>query len=90
MLYLGPVESEYRAIAQSTHKMLWINHLLIEVGLDVSFPAKLWCDNQATLHIASNPMYPERTKYIKIDCYFIREKLQENVISTTYVKAERN
>jgi len=79
-------ESEYRAMAQSTCEILWIQHLLAEVGLNPSFPAKLWCDNQAALHIASNPVYHERTKHIEVDCHFVREKIQENVISTGYVK----
>ena len=73
-------------MAQFTCEILWINHLLKKVGMDVVSPAKLWCDNQATLHIASNPVYHERTKHIEVDCHFIREKIQENLISTSYVK----
>ncbi|KAK2990759.1 hypothetical protein RJ640_003827 [Escallonia rubra] len=83
------VESEYRAMAQSTCEVMWICHLLEEISLKPPLPAKLWCDNQAALCIASNPVYHERTKHIEVDCHFIREKIQENLISTNYVKTRQ-
>ena len=78
-------ESEYRAMAQGTCEIMWIHQLLTELGFDITLPAKLWCDNQAANHIASNPIFHERTKHIEIDCHFVREKLQQGLISTAYV-----
>lgn len=73
-------------MTQFTCTILWIIHLLAEVGLKSILPAKLWCNNQIAFHIASNLVYHKRTKYIKIDCHFIHEKIQENLIFTGYVK----
>ena len=70
---------------QSACEIMWLHQLLVEVGIETSIPAKLWCDNQAALHIASNPVFHERTKHIKIDCHFVCEKIQFGLISIGYV-----
>ena len=79
-------ESEYRAMTQSVCEIMWLYQLLMEVNIMTVVPAKIWCDNQAALHISSNPIFHERTKHIEIDCHFVREKIQLGLISTGYVK----
>ena len=79
-------KSEDIVMAQSTCEIMWLHKLLMEVSIKTSVPTKLWCDNQAVLHIVSNPIFHERTKHIEIDCHFVREKIQLSLIATEYVK----
>ena len=65
---------------------MWFHQLLMEVGIKIPVPAKLWCDNQAAFHFTYNPVFHEQTKHIEIDCHFVHEKIQLNLISTGYVK----
>ena len=80
-------EAEYRAMANATCELIWLKQLLEELKFCEVSPIKLLCDNQTVLHIASNPVFHERTKHIEIDCHFIREKLVESVIVTEFVNS---
>ncbi|RVW87653.1 Retrovirus-related Pol polyprotein from transposon RE1 [Vitis vinifera] len=50
-------EAEYRAMALATYELIWLKHLLRELRFGKDEQMKLICDNQAALHIASNPVF---------------------------------
>ena len=82
------VESEYRTMTKTTYELVWIKYMLEKLKFSPIGPMELFCDNQAAMHIAYNPVFNERTKHIEIDCHFIGEKLEQKIITTSYVKSE--
>ena len=80
-------EAEYRSLAMLTSEIQWLHSLLSELGFPPSAPITIHCDNQAALHIASNPVFHERTKHIEIDCHFVREKIISGLIFPSYLRS---
>jgi hypothetical protein len=73
----------------TTSEMIWIKQLLADLNIITHSPMKIFCDNQAACHIASNSVFHERTKHIEVDCHFIREKMQAKEIETPYVRSKK-
>ena len=54
-------EAEYRALACVTSEILWIQSLLKDLQVATG-PTLVFCDNQAAIHLATNPSFHERSK----------------------------
>jgi hypothetical protein len=81
-------EAEYRAMAMTTCELQWLRYLLHDLGASHSTPSLLYCDNQAALYIAANPVFHERTKHIELDCHVVREKIQNGSLRTAYIPSK--
>ncbi|WVZ05061.1 hypothetical protein V8G54_018407 [Vigna mungo] len=80
-------KAEYRSMALTTCELVWIKQLLQELKFCENEKMKLYCDNQATLHIASNLVFHERTKHKETNCHFVREKLLSKDLVTEFISS---
>ena len=81
-------EAEYRALADTTSKLIWLRWLLKDLGVSTSSATPLYCDNQNAIHIAHNDVFHERTKHIEIDCHFIRYHLVHGALKLFSVSSK--
>ena len=74
-------------MALATCELIWLKYLLQELRFGKEEQMKLIYDNQAPLHISSNPVFHERTKHIEVDCHFIRGKIVLGCMTTSFVNS---
>jgi hypothetical protein len=53
----------------------WLHQLLHELQIPPSLCTLVYCDNINTVYLSTNLVQHQRTKYVEINLYFIREKV---------------
>ncbi|XP_070013034.1 uncharacterized protein [Nicotiana sylvestris] len=84
---LSSTEAEYRALRKLAAEVAWLVRLLVDLGLAISYLVHVYCDSQAALHIAKNPIFYERTKHIEIDCHYVRECITVGLLTLHFVSS---
>jgi O-glycosyl hydrolase len=69
-------------------EILWIKGLLKELGYPMEIEIKMYCDNKVAIVITNNLVQHDRTKHVKVDRHFIKQKLDEKTVIFSFVKSE--
>jgi histone deacetylase 1/2 len=81
-------EAEYKAVANATAEVIWIEALLKELGVRQRSPPVLWCDNIGATYLSTNPVFHARTKHIEIDFHFVRERVARKLLQVRFVSSK--
>jgi hypothetical protein len=78
-------EAEYKAMANATAEVIWVESLLAELGLKLRQPSCLWCDNLGATYLSANPVFHARAKHIEIDFHFVRERVAKRQLQVRFI-----
>ncbi|KAL0344390.1 UNVERIFIED_CONTAM: Retrovirus-related Pol polyprotein from transposon RE1 [Sesamum angustifolium] len=81
-------EAEYRAMGSTACELTWIYALLQDLQLCIPKPIPFLCDNRASLHIMSNPVFHERTKHLEIDCHLVWDHYKAGFLAPSHVSSK--
>ncbi|XP_015963387.1 uncharacterized mitochondrial protein AtMg00810-like [Arachis duranensis] len=67
-------EAEYRALAAAICQAQWLSFVMKDISVPLTEPITLFCDNRSAIHLATYPVFHERTKHIEVDCHISRNQ----------------
>ena len=56
-------------------KVVWLKRILKDMGVPITDLILLYCDNMSNIHLAWNPVFHARIKYIEVHCHFFESVL---------------
>jgi hypothetical protein len=68
-------EVEYKALANATAEVIWIQSVLADLSIRLNHVLCLWCDNMGVTYMTVNPHFHGRTKHIEVDFHFVHERV---------------
>ena len=97
MVTLSSAEAEYVALSQTAQETRWVAGLTTFVG-DWNTGASPWtprrspliihCDNEAAKAVSELELDTKRSRHIDIRYHYVREKVQEGVLSIKWVRTK--
>ena len=81
-------KADFRALAQGIYEGMWIKGVLSELKIPSNGQMEVFCDNMATISIAKNPVHHDRTKHVELDRHFIKEKIEDGLLSLVYTTSD--
>ena len=81
-------EDEFRGMAFRVCEALWLRILLRDLGYLLRYPIQLDCDNKAACDISHNLVQHDQTKQVEVDRFFIKEKLDEEIVELPKIRSE--
>jgi len=81
-------ESEYKALANASTELIWIQTLLRDLRVSLPRAPILYCDNIGATYLTSNPIYHARTKHIEIDYHFVRDQVANKYMEVRFISGK--
>jgi histone deacetylase 1/2 len=78
-------EAEYKALANGTAEVIWLQYLLTDLQVPLIFAPTIWCDNLGATYLSTNPIFHARTKHVEVDYHFVRDRIAKKEIQICFV-----
>lgn len=81
--------AECLGLSHAAKEGIFLAQLLGELGIGSPFPARLFGDNQGANALSRDPQFHDRTRHLRLTEHFVREIVQQGVITVEYIPTAR-
>jgi hypothetical protein len=81
-------EAEYKALANATVEIMWLQTLLKELNIIHPLVVRLWCDNLGATYLFANLVFHVRMKHIEVDFYFVHEHVAQKRLEIHFISSK--
>ena len=81
-------EAEYKALAHTAADIAWVRNILKDLGVFLTNPPSIHCDNMSAIALSANPVFHSRIKHLDTDYHFVRERVQQGDLEVLYIPIE--
>ena len=67
IVFKSSTKFEYHVLSTACYEIIWLRGLLDELEFSQNDSMPFYVDNTSVIQIVANPIFHERTKYIKVD-----------------------
>ena len=86
---LSTTEAEYITVAHTCKETIWLKKLLRDFKVKQDM-MRVNCDNQSALHLMKNPTFHSQTKHIDIRYHFVRDVVDDGLVSLLKIHTDAN
>jgi hypothetical protein len=84
---LSSAEAEYVATTSTACQAVWLRRLMGDLSPKKLEPTPIYCDNSSAITLSKNQVFNKKNKHIDIRYHFIRELVNEDVITVKFCKS---
>ena len=81
------MEAKYIVVGSFCTHLLWMKQMFSDYEIEQD-TMNVMCDNMTAINISKNLFFHSQTKYIEIQHHFIRDFIEDKVISLEFIPIE--
>jgi hypothetical protein len=85
---LSTTKDEYIVASTCYTQVLWMIQTLADLEVKYTAPIPIHCDNTSAINVSKNHVFHSKTKHIPIKYHFLREHVNNTIVSLHYIPSK--